>query len=69
MKEKLTTKGSKLTTENIISAGYNLEPVHCVYCDSTEVTYHQYVGDGYCSECGEWQSEKDIKNNLYNEEY
>ena len=29
----------------------------CVFCGSHEVTYHQYIGDSYCSECGEWQSE------------
>ena len=30
--------------------------LHCVYCESSEVTYHQYIGDGYCSDCGEWQT-------------
>ena len=29
----------------------------CVHCGSHEVTYHQYIGDSYCSECGEWQTE------------
>lgn len=34
-----------------------MKQLHCKYCDSTEVTYHQYIGDGYCSDCGEWQDE------------
>ena len=46
-----------------------MEVQRCVYCESSEVTYHQYIGDGYCSDCGEWQTAKDIKNNLYNEEF
>ena len=29
----------------------------CDFCGSHEVTYHQYIGDSYCSDCGEWQSE------------
>ena len=57
------------TTKDVQQCGYNLDPLHCVYCESSEVTYHQYIGDGYCSDCGEWQTAKDIKNNLYNEEY
>ena len=55
---------------NSINMGWEDKLVlHCVYCESSEVTYHQYIGDGYCSDCGEWQTAKDIKNNLYNEEY
>ena len=60
---------TKFYTEDVQKCGFNLEPLHCVYCESSEVTYHQYIGDGHCSDCGEWQTAKDIKNNLYNEEY
>ncbi len=34
----------------------NTEPIQCVHCSSTEVTYHQSIGDAYCSDCGEWQA-------------
>ena len=28
----------------------------CKYCNSKELTYHQYIiMDSYCSDCGNWQ--------------
>lgn len=28
----------------------------CKYCNSEELTYHQYIiMDSYCSDCGKWQ--------------
>ena len=50
-------KKMKQFVKDVIQKGYNLTPIHCKYCDSTEVTYHQYIGDGYCADCGEWQDE------------
>ncbi len=47
------------TVKDIKEAGFNLEPVNCIHCGSTEVTYHQYIGDGYCPECGKWQNQGD----------
>lgn len=47
----------KLYTKDILNAQHNLNPVHCYHCDSTEVTFLQYVGDAHCSNCGQWQNE------------
>ena len=47
----------KYTTQDVINAECNLNPIECYYCKSLEVTFHQYIGDGYCAECGEWQNE------------
>ena len=44
------------TIKDVQEAECNLEPLNCLHCDSTEVTYHQYIGDAYCSDCGEWQT-------------
>jgi len=30
---------------------------HCVHCEEQTVVYHQYIGDGCCESCGEWQEE------------
>jgi DNA-directed RNA polymerase subunit RPC12/RpoP len=46
------------TVEDVIKAGYNLEPIKCKYCGSLEVTFLQYVGDAQCAGCGEWQLDK-----------
>ena len=27
----------------------------CIYCDEYTVIYHQYIEDGCCESCGEWQ--------------
>ena len=43
------------SVEDIISCGYNLEPIKCKHCESLEVVYNQYIGDASCQECGEWQ--------------
>ena len=45
------------SVQDVINAEINLEPLECVNCSSTEVTYHQYVGDAYCSDCGIWQGD------------
>jgi len=47
----------KLFTKDILNAECNLTPVHCYYCNSTEVTFLQYIGDSYCSSCGKWQND------------
>ncbi len=47
----------KYFVNDVINAGYNLEPLTCLNCNSQEVTFHQYVNDAYCSECGTWQDE------------
>ena len=44
--------------QDIIDAGYTLEPLKCRFCgDAQEVTFHQYVGDALCEKCGKWQFE------------
>jgi len=48
----------KFTVKDVQECGYTLEPLHCVYCGSNEVVYHQYIGNGYCEGCGEWQETK-----------
>jgi len=45
------------SVQDVINAEINLEPIECVHCGSLEVTFHQYIGDAHCSECGEWQTE------------
>ena len=47
----------KYFIKDVIEKGHNLEPLHCKYCDSEWVVFHQYVGDAVCEECGEWQLE------------
>lgn len=50
------------TVQDIIDAEYTLEPLKCVHCGYVgEVTFLQYVGDGQCGICGEWQLEKGEK--------
>ena len=41
--------------EEILQAGYNLEPIVCQFCGSHEVVFDQYIGDAYCEACGRWQ--------------
>ena len=43
--------------EDVISAGYTLEPLECKFCGSRHVIFDQYIGDAYCEECGRWQTE------------
>jgi len=43
--------------EDVITAQCNLEPLTCKLCESTEVTYHQYIGDAHCADCDRWQLE------------
>lgn len=43
--------------EDVINAGYNLEPIKCRKCGSLEVEFLQYIGDATCSNCGSWQLE------------
>jgi len=45
------------TIKDVATLGYNLTPIKCIYCESLEVVYNQYIGDGCCQNCGEWQSE------------
>lgn len=46
---------TKFDVQDVIDAECNLEPIECRYCESIEVTFHQYIGDGYCENCGKWQ--------------
>lgn len=44
------------TVKDVIRAGYTLDPLKCIKCGHVgEVTFLQYVGDGQCGVCGEWQ--------------
>lgn len=45
------------TVHDILNAEINLEPLICLACGSHEVTFHQYIGDAYCANCGKWQLE------------
>tara|TARA_R100001463_G_scaffold15141_7_gene39627 strand:- start:14681 stop:14866 length:186 start_codon:yes stop_codon:yes gene_type:complete len=56
MNNNLKSNNMTYTIKDVQEAECNLEPLNCLHCDSTEVTYHQYIGDGYCSDCGEWQT-------------
>tara|TARA_R110002020_G_scaffold443286_1_gene654521 strand:+ start:136 stop:315 length:180 start_codon:yes stop_codon:yes gene_type:complete len=47
------------TVDDVILLGYNLTPIKCKYCESLEVVYNQYIGDGCCQDCGEWQTEEE----------
>ncbi|NQS88499.1 hypothetical protein HQ584_01735 [Patescibacteria group bacterium] len=47
--------------QDVINAGYNLTPLKCRHCGHIgEVIFLQYIGDGQCSMCGEWQLEKEV---------
>ena len=54
----------KYTIKDIKKAECNLEPLHCVHCDSKEVTYNQHIGDAYCSDCGSWQEDTEEREDL-----
>ena len=44
--------------QDVIDAGCTLEPIKCRLCGHVgEVVFNQYIGDGYCQVCGEWQQE------------
>ena len=45
------------TVNDVINAECTLSPMVCVYCGSNEVTFNQGIGDAFCSDCGEWQTE------------
>lgn len=48
-----------LTVYDVINAECTLTPLTCIHCGSNEVEYHQYIGDGYCGDCGSWQLEQE----------
>ena len=48
----------KFYVEDVLKAGYNLEPLTCKFCGHDNVIFHQYIGDGYCEWCGKWQLER-----------
>ena len=52
-------KKNVYTVDDVIKMGFNLTPIQCKYCKSLEVVYNQYIGDGCCQECGEWQTEEE----------
>ena len=45
------------SVKDVQKAGYTLSPMKCKSCGSNEVTYNQGVGDAYCADCGNWQTE------------
>jgi hypothetical protein len=48
------------TVEDVLEAGFTLEPIICKHCKSIgNVVFHQYIGDGYCEKCGKWQIDVD----------
>jgi hypothetical protein len=48
------------TVKDVQEAGCTLEPLKCVHCGTLGcVEYNQYIGDGYCEECGEWQTDEE----------
>ena len=47
--------GKIYDVQDVIDAGYTLEPLKCRKCDSLEVTFNQGIGDAYCEMCGTWQ--------------
>jgi len=47
----------KYYVEDIIKVGYTLEPLYCKFCGRPTVIFDQYIGDGYCENCGRWQLE------------
>lgn len=46
------------TVKDIKKAEFNIEPCRCNHCGKNAVIYHQYIGDGNCEECGQWQEEE-----------
>ncbi|MGO9014650.1 MAG: hypothetical protein ACLQF0_06685 [Dissulfurispiraceae bacterium] len=46
--------------QDVINAGCNVDPLECRACSSSEVEFHQYIGDAYCQTCGSWQLEIQI---------
>ena len=58
----------KYTVKDVLAAGFNLEPLHCLFCGSREVVFHQYISDAYCENCGKWQLEEPEKKEAKNAE-
>jgi len=46
--------------QDVLNAGYNLEPLKCRYCGSFEVSFNQYQSDAQCAECGQYQLEPEL---------
>ena len=42
---------------DVMRAEISLEPMVCLFCGSSEVTYFQYQEDAHCGTCGKWQRE------------
>lgn len=47
------------TVEQVIAAGYTLEPMVCKFCGSNNLYYNQGLHDALCEDCGLWQIEDD----------
>lgn len=43
--------------QDVIDAGYQLKPLECRYCGSTEVTFNSLIMDAHCGDCGRHQLE------------
>jgi len=52
--------GKSYTIFDIQKAGYNLEPLRCIFCGAESITYMFGIGDAYCGYCGRWQLEDAI---------
>jgi len=49
------THKTVFTVDDILQAGFMLEPVTCKHCSEDTVVYEQYQEDGCCEMCGKWQ--------------
>lgn len=59
---KEVTNVKTYTVHDVLKAGYILQPLRCVHCNKIgKVVFHQYIEDGYCQECGQWQLEEKEK--------
>ena len=56
----METSKVQYDVQDAIDLGYNLVPLVCRKCGSTEVTFNQYIGDACCDNCGEWQLDLEL---------
>tara|TARA_Y100000310_G_scaffold56232_1_gene51608 strand:+ start:33259 stop:33438 length:180 start_codon:yes stop_codon:yes gene_type:complete len=51
----MTKEVKSYDVQDVINAGFTLEPIKCRYCGSLEVVYNQAIVDASCQDCGKWQ--------------
>ena len=57
-KEKVNEEKEYYDVDDVIRAGYTLEPIKCRHCGNIgDVTFNQEIMDAYCEVCGKWQLE------------